>query len=180
MASRKTAHRNLDRDTLLLSPLLRGCIEMHFKMCSARAAGRDNALALGIEVEKETSFERCTVKPHASVHPGLLVGCENALDCGMRQRIIGQNRQHNGYRDAVVRAEGGSVCMKCIAVRIKNKIYTLCVHILVHTGVFLEDHVYMTLKYNCFCVLISGRCTLEDDDIVQIILNIFKPMLLCK
>ena len=142
------------------------------------AAHGEDALVLGVDVQHPAAAERGHVKALRALHADFLVDSEDCLKPRMGQIITFQKRQSHRYGNAVVAAERSAVCVDKVAV--DAELQAVLCKINGAFGRFFRHHVQMSLHDDGGRILIALCRGLDDDDVVEFVLIVLKPVALGK
>ena len=135
---------------------------------AAGAAHRGNALLLGVEVDHDAGVDLGLVERLGAHEAGLLVRGEHALEGGMDQRVVVEDREHEGDRDAVVGTERGAVGAEHAVLHDQVDALVLGNHARRRRAV--AHHVDMALEHDRGSALRTGARWLLDDHVVHVVL----------
>ena len=143
---------------------------------STRATGAELALLLGVEVEKDVTLKDTRLEGIGSGHTGLLVVGDKGLKRSVFESLVLKGGKGEGDADAVVRAEGGSLCGHPLPFnlgldRVGEEI-VLCL------GGLLRNHVHVSLHDDSLAVLESRSGRNGEYDVAGVILSDIDSMLL--
>ena len=144
----------------------------------AGAAGGNDALVLGIEIDHPAAVERGQVQSLRPQKAHFLVDGKNALQRRALERFISQKGQHHGDCNPVVGPQGRPVGRQPFSVRQQGDGLGLQVNVL--RGLLGQDHVDMALQGHRVPVLETGRSLPADDQVAHVVPVIVKPVLFCE
>ncbi len=130
---------------------------------AAGAADVDRALLLGVEVQEAPAGEEVGAELGGAGQAGLLVEGEEELERAVDHVVRGDEGEHRGDADAVVRAEGGAVGGQVVA--LAQRPDRVGREVEVDVGVLLLDHVEVRLEDGRGGVLVAGRAGYHDQHV---------------
>ena len=145
---------------------------------AAGAGNSEDTLVLGVQIDHPLSFEHGKIHPVSAVHTGFLIHGDDDLQRGMGDGGIGQQSKAVGNSDAVISAQCGAIGEN--AGVIMGHIQTIHCKINGAIRAFLTHHVHVSLQDDRLVILIPRGTVLEHEDIVQLVLNVGKTVLLGK
>ena len=86
----------------------------------------------------------------------------------MDQRVVIEDREHEGDRDAVVGTERGAVGAEHAVLH--DQVDALVLEIMLDAGELVAHHVDVALEHDRGSALRSGACRLLDDHVVHVVL----------
>ena len=89
-----------------------------------------------------------------------------------------QKSKRVGNGDPVVPAQGGSLCADIISVNLQIQAFFL--HIFGNARILFAHHIHVPLKNDRLRILVSFRCLLDNDYIIQGILVHLQIAILCE
>ena len=141
---------------------------------AARAAGRDDALILRIQIDHPPALQVGQIYSVRPEKTDLLVDGKDAFKRRAAERIIGQKGQHDGDRDPVVAAQRGPVGMQPVTVLQDRDGFLFHVD---RVGSFLlADHVNMSLQGDRRQVFTARAPRTADDQIAHLIPAVRQPV----
>ena len=130
-----------------------------------RAADRERAVLLAVEVHEDLAVEQRAVEAVGSLQPDLLGHGHQQLQRAVRGVLVFDQRHHRGDRHAVVGAQRRPVSRQPLAVA--DQLDAALGGIVRAVGAALADHVEVPLEHQLRRILATARGRHVDDEVAR-------------
>ena len=156
----------------LLGLIFQGCSHVH------ATSRTDNHLAFRfvIEIEENVTLQNVGLHMVHAIHCGLLVGCDEAFDGAVLERVVLHDSHDCGHSHTIIGAERSALGLYPFTVDVGLDGVRFKV---VGGSLFLlRNHVHVALKSHILAVLHARRGRFAHDDVSSFVLKGFNALFL--
>ena len=178
MSSQQSLYFHLQDLNALFWNLLPLHRDTYIHSCASCTACNDYAFLLIIKVDQLPAPQHGQINPFRASQSCLFLGCHNHFQTRMADTLFIQQCQNISNRDTIITAQARTLRGNPAVLDIQTQ--RISPHINITVRILHRDHVHMSLQNIWLLPFISGRCLLDNNNIVQFVLNILQSPVLRK